>query len=202
MANAKFSDAMLDIETLSTESNAVVLSIGVALFNLTELSEPEDLPVYLVYLNLDDQLAAGRHISAGTVLFWMQQNDEAREKITKTRHKASASDEALKAVFQFMKRHRVGKVWGNGNTFDNTIIRSLAADFDVDYPVAFWADLDLRTLAYAHSRSIGQEKPWRPKPVELGLPDDFVKHHAVDDALYQALLAQRLYAELCYGTET
>ena len=60
--------AMLDLETLSTENNAVVLTIGGCKFNPFKDTEPFEK----VHLKIDttEQIERGRHIEDSTLKWW------------------------------------------------------------------------------------------------------------------------------------
>ena len=65
---------MLDLETLATSHNPVVLTLGATKFNPFTLQEPfEDL--YLK-LDVDDQMARGRDVSEDTLEWWGKQSAE------------------------------------------------------------------------------------------------------------------------------
>lgn len=73
-------DAMIDIETLDTRPSAVVLSIGVVLFNRRNA----DVPFKELNLKFgkrefrDEQIMMGRTISKDTAQWWRGQDPEAK----------------------------------------------------------------------------------------------------------------------------
>lgn len=66
------------------------------------------------------------------------------------------------------------KPWGNGSTFDITIIENLLRQYNVDPPWMFWNVMDLRTFRKYVAGGA--------KVVKLG-----VDHNALDDAVSQAM---------------
>lgn len=128
---------MHDIETLDTKPSAVVLSIGAVKFNEDGIGES----IYLV-LDPEDQVRRGRTISPSTVLWWMQQSDEARSAFLRPSNDVRESLLEYAAFFD----HPNYKVWGNGAMFDNTIVLDLFAMYDIPRPWKYSGDRCYRTL--------------------------------------------------------
>lgn len=171
-----YSECMVDIESLSTRSNAVVLSIGAVLFDLDEQDTYETLAedgrCFFALLDIDEQIAAGRHISGSTLMWWMRQNSMAKKETFNEKGRQPV-DNVLKSLWPFLAK---ANMWGNGANFDNPIIASLYEDYGYD-PPPFWQARDLRTLKYVSSDSA--------EHIERG-----VEHSAIEDAQYQVLCAQ------------
>ncbi len=172
----KESHIMLDIETLDSESSSVVLSIGAARFDIStgDIEEAHQWNIS----DLDVQQTKGRTISASTVKWWLKQSKDAIEKT----FNAPRYYQTSVALEDFAAFCRVGVdspkkifIWGNGNMFDNAIIRSLCKDFNIEYPCAYPNDLDFRTAKFL----------FRDKKI---ITQKFgTAHNAVDDAINQAV---------------
>ena len=68
---------MIDIETLSTAPNALVLSVGMVLF---------DQKTIFAKAHIKNRIStATGDVSKETATWWMSQNDEARKAITETK---------------------------------------------------------------------------------------------------------------------
>lgn len=185
-----YPDVMVDLETLSTETDAVVLSIGAVRFRLDTRDDVESImdPDRSFYARLDisDQENEGRDIDPDTLEWWESQSAEAR----------AVFDEAPESTVRALKRFvkfcsGCTAIWGNGNMFDNAIVRSLCQDFNVEYPVEYWKDLDVRTLTklWNKIKNVGSNKK-RPQ-IDLG-----TAHNALDDARTQVLQCQIMFDEL------
>ncbi len=164
---------MVDIETFSLESNAIVASIGGVIFKLngtTGLGKS-----FEVFLNTDEQEKRGRVISASTFEWWLEQSDAARNKLLMG--KKRSVEAALRKLNKFCRENYVDNIWGNGNMFDCQVLRSLYKDFGVEYPVSFRNDLDLRTV----KRMMQAIDPTYKLKWLKG-----VEHCALDDAKSQA----------------
>ena len=180
-----YTDAMMDIETLDTRPSAVVISIGVVLFNRREPG------VSMKELNLkfgtkgfrDEQIDMGRTVDKDTVRWWKQQDADAK-RIFKQANVESMED-ALNKLTAFLTQGDTNfLIWGNGSDFDNTIVSSLYESFGMEAPWKFWNNRCFRTFKGEHGH--------------ITRPPEFqgVKHDAVDDARQQALYLQAIYTEL------
>ena len=172
----------LDLETLDVTSTAVVLSIGAAAFNLDEIDSHDDFTADRLFhetLKLQPQIDLDRTISASTLMWWMNQSKAAQSAISDEAQQRGI-EYALTSFNDFVQLHKANYIMGNGNMFDNAILRSLYSDFGHRYPVPFWADIDLRSFH-----------------VMSGLPKQQmtrgVAHNAQDDAVHQAIAAQTYY---------
>jgi hypothetical protein len=165
-------DVMVDLETMSTQNNASIVSIGAVVFSKEGVSAYDG---FYRAVSLESCQKLGLHIEAGTVMWWMKQSSEARAALAGGSALATALQEFTAWVHQQMT-HRGAisvRLWGNGATFDNVILRSAYAAAGLEPPWKFWNDRCYRTL--------------RAQYPDLALPDrGGVHHNALDDAKYQA----------------
>lgn len=197
---AEFTDLMLDLETLGTEADSMVLSIGAVLFNKdTGKFAKEHFHAGLL---VDFQ---GGSIKTSTIEWWLGMEQAARDAIRAQLKQAREPYLVLNAFKDWIIETlaaggpRIGgekqadylEVWGNGASFDQPILRRLARDSNVELPWKFWNERCFRTL-----RSIAVPRTGAKKG-KLELPADMVAalgpltdHNAAHDALKQA-------AELC-----
>ena len=71
-------DIMLDLETLATSPDSVILTFGAIKFDPFDPSKVLDTGLYF-RINVDEQIALGRHVDEGTVAWWGTQNEQVRE---------------------------------------------------------------------------------------------------------------------------
>ncbi len=170
---------MLDLETLSSRNNAVVVSIGAVPFGPDGVDTGR---TFYEVLARADQVGYGRHIDPDTVDWWVQQTPEAQAVFSE---KPSSPDLVL-AKFSAYVFHleelagdgsRMAQVWGYGSTFDNVVLRSLYQDYGLKAPWGYRGDMCHRTLVNLAKGLI--EVP----------PRSGTHHHALDDAVYQAQCA-------------
>ena len=172
---------MLDLETLSTEPNAMITAIGAVVMDFEQgcLREAFEAQVDIEsYSGVD-----GFHMSPSTVKWWLSQDKDAQ------RHMLSNTMSVDTALFQFMGwAHAITDykpkeliVWGNGAEFDSPILRNaLLRRFDSSDIWDFRNDRCYRTV-----------KAVFPK-IEVQTPP-LVSHRALDDAKYQALYLLELH---------
>ena len=162
----------IDIETLSTSSNALITQIGAVC----------DHGEFQQFVDIQNSMNAGFSVDASTITWWMKQTDEARKRFqTKGRPIVTSLEnfsEWVETMRQAMAR-QVGTtpdqvevlVWGNGAAFDNCVLSNAYRRVGVQQPWSYKNDRCYRTLK---------------ELVECGVPHiDGVAHDALDDARYQ-----------------
>jgi exodeoxyribonuclease VIII len=171
---------MLDLETLATSTDAVVVSVGAVVFDPNTRSAPGE--TFYRVLAMDEQVEYGRVISPETAIWWMNQSPEARAVFDAPRDDA---DYTLEDFGAYLRRNSVEAMWGNGSDFDNIIWGSLYETFHVKRPWSYSQNRCFRTMK------------------NLALPKEFIKptrsgthHNALDDAVYQALYLQEIVQAL------
>lgn len=170
---------MLDIETLGKDSDAVVASIGAVVFDPSDLST--GISKQWNIADLQNQVDLGRKMDVSTVTWWMGQSKDAIDKTFNQKNWSHCTIDALEGFYKFClsqdgKRWENTNVyiWGNGNMFDNAIMRSLYKTYRLNYPVSFRNDFDLRTIKWLFKNKL-------PTVANVG-----TGHNAVDDAIWQA----------------
>ncbi len=165
---------MLDIETLATTPDAVVMSVGVVKFD-PHTGTPYNKTLWRP--DIDEQTERDRHVSESTLEWWSKQADHIQED--------AFSDEGRIPVTEFMKelnRYCVGadKIWCQGPQFDMLILENLYIQWGHHFGWQFWQVMDCRTLF--------QLMPQDPrKAIQQDL------HSADADAYYQAIGVQQCY---------
>lgn len=168
-------DVMVDLETRSTRSNAVILSIGAVEFNIRtgELGRK-------FYVNVDPASceAVGLVSDQSTIEWWAKQSEEAKAIFSKTPQYDIKA--CLTAFEQWYPKG--AQFWGNGATFDNVILANAFKAVDIKQPWLYMADRCYRTLRAIYPDIKSEEFE--------GIP-----HYALDDAKYQALHALKIFKE-------
>ena len=159
----------IDIETLGTSSNSVILSIAAVEFDGEKLGKE-----FEVFIDPTSCTEHGLVIDASTVMWWLGQSDDARKELLK--RKGVPLDEAivkLHGAFDWKGK----QVWCNGADFDFPIIASACKAVGVTEPWQYWSKMDYRTL-----KNLLPNKTYGELKV-----DATVKHSALADAKAQAL---------------
>lgn len=182
----QYRDVMIDLETLGTGPGCIVLSIGAVAFGPKDKSLG---PTFYQVFNTQNQSNFGLYEDAGTVQWWEEQSDEAREVVEQARHGGELLRDGLLRfngwVSQFSKPKLC--VWGNGADFDNAIIQDLYRRAGIKQPWNFWNNRCFRTLS-------GEFGDLYPKPFRNG-----TYHNALDDAKFQAEWANKILNGVFYG---
>lgn len=165
---------MVDIESLDSGNNALILSIGAVEF------DPEQAPGWLgrefyVVAKQDKQISKwGRTASERTIEWWGQQSEAARKVLFD--ESAVYLDTALGKFSEWFAGQHM-QVWGYGSTFDNVVLRNAFNAVGTPCPWGYREDMCHRTL-------LNLAKGLIEVPAREG-----THHNALDDAKYQAKCA-------------
>lgn len=169
------SDVMLDIETLATSPNSVILTFGAIRFNPFVPDEEITQAVYF-RLSVDEQTALGREVNDGTVAWWATQPDAVREE--------AFSDEDRISLEQFTTElnkfvANAERVWAQGPVFDIVILENLYRQLNKPAPWPYYAIRDSRTLLNA----LGDTRSFSKDDLHNALADAFNQANAVRTAV-------------------
>lgn len=184
----KMEHVMLDLETMGSSSRAAIITIGAVFFDPRTGDLGDE---FEAHIHLEDSAKYGE-IDPGTVLWWLQQSDEARAAL-KPSAKHQPLKEALCGLFEWMVNGCQDggglKVWGNGATFDNVILRNACQQTQTPVAWSYWNDRDVRTIVEL-GRTLRGFDPKKDMPF-VG-----VAHSALDDAKHQARYVSAIYQRL------
>lgn len=171
--------AMIDIETLSTKTNAVILSIGAVKFNYDDHTVVPFDPLY-IKPDVDEQTAMGRNIMESTIEFWSKQDASVQADTF-----SDADRVPLSQVTAELNKWLVGSklIWGQGYGFDMNILETLYNDIGLPLPWNFWQIRDSRSVL-----GLFGIKPAKQNTGAL--------HNALADAYHQATCLQDAIRQL------
>lgn len=133
---------MVDLETLASSNNAVIVSIGAVAFN----PDTGEINPETFYITVDGESCqqVGMQISAKTVMWWLEQSTEARAALKG----GVPLRDALTAFRQWSMRTAGPELslWGNGATFDNIILRNAYSALGQYVPWKYNKDFCYRTM--------------------------------------------------------
>lgn len=156
-------NVMIDLETMSTRSDAAICSIGAVKFEGIEI-----LDTFYCTINIDSCKDAGLRISKDTVEWWSKQNPNALKELRKNNILLPA---ALTNFSEWFGTSSL-QVWGNGAVFDNTILSNAYFTLGKLPPWKAWDDRCYRTVKNLFH--------WIPADAREG-----THHNALDDAMFQ-----------------
>lgn len=110
------SHIMVDLETLSTEPNAVILTIGALWFDPHSHSEPG--PGFHIRVDIDTQ---DRHVDESTLSWWGQQDPEVQAEAFSEEGRHPLTD-ALKQFAKFAEGAQ--SYWSHGTVFDIGVLEN------------------------------------------------------------------------------
>lgn len=156
-------NVMIDLETLGTRPGSVILSIGAF--------EIETERTFYKVIDLKSAMAAGLTVDPGTVEWWMNQSVEAR-KVFSDPEKVTLQ-KALLGFSIWLSESPQLCVYGNGSTFDLTLIEAAYRALKLEVPWHYTKVRCHRTLTSLF------------KGVISGLKREGTAHNAKDDAVFQ-----------------
>ena len=160
---------VIDLETMSTKATAAITSIGAVRLN-EDFTLAENAYFY-ERVSLESSMLQGLDVDAGTIRFWMSQEDEARAELYKDG--AQQLHPALARLSLFIDScSAVPHVWGYGPEFDNVILANAYTATGLPLP---WH--------YRNNRSLRELRHMYPN---VDVPHKGVAHNALDDAKWQA----------------
>jgi hypothetical protein len=160
---------MIDLETMGTRPDAPIISIGAVAFDNLSV-----LDTFYANVDLSSAVNSGAKIDAQTVMWWLRQDAQARAAFEDGQDVAYSLVGALTPFSaNWMAKHEVRAIWGNGATFDNVILRESYHRTAVPFPFPFWLDRCYRTVKSSHP-DVAMERVGE-------------HHNALDDAKSQAL---------------
>jgi DNA polymerase III epsilon subunit-like protein len=137
-------DVMIDIETLSTQSNALILTIGAVKFNrTTELPSLENCETFYKRINIESCKVLGMHIDPSTENWWSIQDKKTRYEAIENPDRYPIKD----VLKEFSKWYKGSKyIWGHGDDFDCVILTNAYKACKMKVPWQFWNTRDTRTI--------------------------------------------------------
>ena len=169
--------AMIDLETLSTNPNATILTVGGVKFDPYTSEEPSQGMYFRVDVN--KQTSMGRDVMQDTVDWWSRQPKEISDEAFSDDNRISL-DDMIKNINKFSVG--VDVFWCQGPLFDYAILQDIYRQLGYPVPWQYWQIRDSRTLFSLVPRDINEKR--------TGL------HNALEDCFFQAKKVQKVYKQL------
>ena len=151
---------MVDLETMSTEPNAAIISIGAVKFGATGLGQ-----TFYRVVEFESSVNNGLSVNPSTVMWWMKQSDEARAQFN-----TDDATHIIRALYDFSRfvgdevAQKEVKIWGNGSDFDNVILANAYRTLKMNAPWRYYNNRCYRTV-----KSLFSDVPIDRKGVYLSL---------------------------------
>ena len=162
-------DLMVDIETLGTELDSVVQSVGLVMFEPTSGKIGETLHIKF---DIKDQVKNHKRvIYPSTLLWWLGQNIDTFKKSLDGKAKFIWG---VVKIITFIQVQKPVRLWGNSASFDLGILAHMIKSSSLELPWMFWQECCYRTIKATHNDLV---------PTTISNPD---AHDALSDAVFQA----------------
>ena len=179
LAQTRGLDVMIDIETLSTNYDAALLSIAAVKFNPFDKTEAL-YEEFQLFVDIEDCKDKGCTISEDTMTWWQTQPEEVRKINFESQPRLSLT-EALSQLSSFCRG--VKRYWCQGMNFDPIVLENAYKIVGLKPEWKFWEWRDSRTISrLIHFTNI----PKKPKNA----------HDAIEDCKYQIQVVQTVFDKL------
>lgn len=181
---------VVDIETLSTKADGVILTLGVVPFNPAATSTFSQLIESGLHIAFDKQiqLEKGRTVTQDTIDWWDAQGG-FDEELLKGAISPADLHEALQPIYELLsanqQQRKHTRWWSRGNAFDIAMLDHLANQFSIESPWRFYNVRDVRTAC-----DFANKQEW---DILVRKPKKMHPHNALHDAAYDVMRLQYVY---------
>lgn len=177
---------MIDLETMGTNSYSAIVSIAAVGF---DLETGQKGPEFYRNVNLDSCLKNGLRVKGSTVMWWMNQSQQARESLSNPL--PQDLETVLMSFSDWVKTNYQADellMWGNSARFDLGLLHNAYEVFSMEIPWKFWNERCVRTLV-----------SFRPD-IKNDYIHDGVDHNALSDCHKQIGYCSMIWNELKKNT--
>lgn len=140
-------DIMVDLETLATSPDSVIITIGALRFDpYADCSKTNvlDMPHYYARIDPESFDYPEAEIDESTLAWWAKQSPEAQHEAFGEGVERLNIRDALQQFFDFCRP--LDRIWANGPAFDIIILETAAKRLGLTVPWQFWQARDCRTV--------------------------------------------------------
>jgi len=170
---------MIDLETMGLLPGSAIVSIGAVVFD-PRLNRVSNKNTFYMELDWESQ---ERHQDPNTLHWWGSRAPIAKAAL----NGLEGLPEALTALSNWLPRD--AKVWGNGATFDISMLEDAYRQQRLDIPWKFWNIRDCRTIKDMYESTRGG----------FNKKSGGNLHHALDDAIFQAQYICFMWSSIVKG---
>lgn len=170
----KYTDVMIDLETLGRAPGVAIIQIAAVPFNINtgEISSN----TFKMSIGKGPQIKFGYKWDTNTIRWWEKENSKLFKELSNSKNHYVAVAIAFQKWFRSLPDNQNIRVWGNSNRFDLGIlegwyIKSIGFKFQPFWNT--WLENDCRTLSNL--------KP----EIKRNLKFIGIKHNAIDDCKHQ-----------------
>lgn len=145
---SKMNEVMIDIETMSTKTNATILTIGAIKFRHDDLKgkrpKIEDMTTFYTRITMESCAENDFDICEETKDWWEKQTEQAYFEAVLNKEGRIHIKDALMMLCDFVSDCEI--FWAQGISFDYPILEYAMKKFGIQVPWKFWNLRDLRTI--------------------------------------------------------
>lgn len=183
-----FTHLMVDLETMGKKPGAPIVSVGAIFFDPASGKTGAE---YYQVINLESSMSFGARPDASTILWWLKQSPEARSAIVVD--DTVGLVEALEQFLDFIAENaangsRTVQLWGNGSSFDCSLLEAAFELADTPFPIPHWNYRDVRTIVEL-GKAVGLNSRY-------DIPFEGDQHNALADARHQVKYVSAIWQRL------
>ncbi|RLD06501.1 MAG: exonuclease [Chloroflexota bacterium] len=179
----KFTELMVDIETMGTSKNGPIIQIGAVYFSMKTGEYGNE---YLINLDLEDAIKHGAKPDGSTIYWWMAQSKAARDGLTTNDIPFMKEDQGLQDFNQYWAKAK--RVWSHA-TFDFCMLMESMRRRDIQPTSHYRKARDIRTLTGLADMSREEIETTRTERAGT-------HHNGLDDAIYQVAYCHAAYQKI------
>ena len=182
---------MIDLETADNVATAALFTCAAVQCDLTTGETGKE---FHRAIDLQSCIEEGLTVNGNTIYWWFKQSDEARkavdllDKLTLKMFCRNLNHFIEICAKDLQVSPKLFKLWGNGASFDNAIVRHAYRAINEELVIPFWNDRDIRTVVGFY-----------PKQMFYSLKQEIPRtesHNALHDAKYQIAYTSRIMKDL------
>lgn len=135
----EFKHCMVDLETLSQEPTAVIVTIAAVKFNF----DSDEIETFSVNVDPKSSLKYGAIISQDTLDWWKRQDKAA---IDAWKLNPISIESAIDQFIEFLGDCDKTKLWAQGIDYDFVILKFIMKQLGLSAPWKYWNQCDTRTV--------------------------------------------------------
>lgn len=183
-------EIMVDIETLGKALDPTVTQISAAAFNI---GTGEIVDEFNEYIHIPEKL----NIDNSTIIWWLSENPELLKNILTSCGAAENNEKDVISNFvdwvnELKTWYNQVYLWGNGILFDNRIISQKCQKYDIEYPIFYRNDRDMRTIVDLAATKMNMDSEDYRAQFEF----DGTEHDALCDVKHQIKVVCNAYQTL------
>jgi len=172
---------MVDIETMGTNPGCALLSIGAVEFDIETGATGRE---FYAPISLQSNSIIGLEYDADTILWWMNQSDDARKLIFSIDDKITVNEALIN--FRFFLNTIEYSLWGNSVRFDLGILAEAYNRAHIKIPWNTKKEMDVRTLV-AFNPELKQNQKF-----------EGILHNPIDDCKHQIKYCTEIWKSLTH----